>query len=67
MNLSDLLEKHFKIDEKHKAALGKLGIKTIKDLLYHFPSRYGDTATFVNIENLSKGMTVTVFGKISGL
>ena len=67
MNLSDLLEKHFKIDEKHKAALGKLGIKTIKDLLYHFPSRYGDTATFVNIENLSKGATATVFGKISGL
>lgn len=67
MNLSDTIEEHFRIDTRQKSALAKLVIKTIKDLLYHFPTRYGDTAEFVNINTLSKGVTATVFGKISGL
>lgn len=51
----------------HKAALEKLGLKTIEDLLYYFPVRYGDTSQMKNIKNLAKGETSTVFGKISGL
>ncbi len=40
-----------------------MGISTVKDLLYHFPFRYGDTAEFVNISRLNKGAMATVFAK----
>jgi ATP-dependent DNA helicase RecG len=35
--------------------------------LYHFPVRYGDTATVTEIETLKKGDTAVVFGQLSGL
>src|SRR3989344_4942846 len=40
MNLSSTLFEHFRLTDAQKAALGKLGIKTVRDLLYHLPSRY---------------------------
>lgn len=61
------IEELSRIDAKQRQALQKLGIKTIRDLLYYFPSRYGDTAEFVNIDTLAKGASATVFGKVSGL
>ena len=51
----------------HKKALEKLGLKTVEDLLYYFPIRYGDTSQMKNIESLVKGDSATVFGKVSGL
>ncbi len=65
MNLTDSLEEHFRTDTRQKSALAKLGIKTVEDLLYHSPVRYGDTADFVTIDSLAKGATATIFGKIS--
>ena len=50
-----------------KAALKKLGLNTVHDLLYHFPSRYGDTSETRNISSLEKGDVAVIFGKISGL
>ncbi len=50
-----------------KAALKKLGMETIRDLLYHFPVRYGDTAEARNIDSLAQGDTAVIFGKITGL
>ena len=32
--------------------LGKLKIKTVKDLLYHFPSRYDDFSNFTPISEI---------------
>lgn len=61
------LEKVFRLAEPQRKALKKLRIKTVEDLLYHFPSRYGDVAEIRNIESLQKGETVVVFGKISKL
>ena len=57
----------FRILPAQEKALQKLGIKTVKDLLYHFPARYGDAAQVTNIADLRKGDTSVVFGKISGL
>lgn len=48
-------------------ALARLGIKTVEDLLYHFPVRYGDTAASGNIATLQKGDMTVIFGKISKL
>ncbi len=50
-----------------KAALKKLGILTIADLLYHFPTRYGDTSETRNISSLAQDDTAVIFGKITGL
>src|SRR3990167_11013421 len=67
MNKSSLLEEHFRLAPPQKAALKKLGIKTIADLLYHFPVRYGDTSEMRSIAGLQGGDSAVVFGKISGL
>ncbi len=67
MNLSDKLTEHFRILPAQEKALKRLQITTVEDLLYHFPTRYGDTAEVSNIASLKKGETAVIFGKISGL
>jgi len=48
-------------------ALARLGIMTVRDLLYYFPSRYGDTAEIRFIENIQKGEEVVLYGTLSHL
>lgn len=67
MNLNDKIENHFRIDINQKKALSTLGLKTLRDLLYHFPSRYSDISEVRNIDTLTEGENVTILGKISGL
>ncbi len=67
MKVTDKLTETFRILPIHAGALKRLGIITIEDLLYHFPTRYGDTAEVIPIASLTKGMEATVFGQISGL
>ncbi len=67
MQTADLLETHFRLQSPQKLALKKIGLKTIGDLLYHFPTRYGDTSEMKNIGSLTAGETAVIFGKISGL
>lgn len=61
------VSEYFRITPLQKAALKKLGIETVRDLLYHFPVRYGDTAESRSIESLRKGDEAVVYGKICGL
>ncbi|MBI4099747.1 ATP-dependent DNA helicase RecG [Candidatus Microgenomates bacterium] len=44
--------------------LEKLGIKTVRDLLYHVPFRYDDYATVSKIKDLQDGETVTIQAKV---
>ncbi len=67
MHSSDLLISRFRILPPQAQALKRLGIVSVEDLLYHFPTRYGDTAEVVSISNLVKGEVATIFGRISGL
>ncbi len=67
MTWNDSLERHIRIDKQHALALGKLGIKTVKDLLYHFPVRYGDTATLSYIQNAKDGDEITIYGRVKKL
>lgn len=64
MNLSDKIEKNFRLVESQKKALAKMQIETIEDLLYHFPHRYGESFDQVKIEQLEPGMKATVYGHI---
>jgi ATP-dependent DNA helicase RecG len=67
MNLESEIIKEFRLQEGQKKALKRLKIETVKDLLYHFPSRYGDTAKVANISTLNDGDDVTIYGKITKL
>ena len=67
MDLNSPIESNFRLMDLQKKALKKLGIKTIEDLLYYFPVRYGDTSEKRNIGELVVGEKAVIFGKISGL
>ena len=67
MKLTDTIETHFRINILQKKALKNLGLETVRDLIYHFPSRYTDMSEVIHIKNAQVGETVTIIGKISGL
>ncbi|MEK7156960.1 MAG: DEAD/DEAH box helicase, partial [Patescibacteria group bacterium] len=47
-----------------KRALGKLGIKTVRDLLYHFPARYENAGPTGTITGVTAGSEVTLYGTV---
>lgn len=47
-----------------RAALVRLGLFSIRDLLYHYPSRYADASSFLSIAGLSEGDHVTIRGTV---
>lgn len=67
MQLSDKLEKNFRLDEGAKSALRRLGLHTVADLLFYFPTRYSDISEVKRIADLEPGEMATIFGKVSGL
>lgn len=67
MQFTDQIEHHFRLQDGQKKALKKLGLKTVEDLLYHFPTRYGDTSEMKNIGSLVAGENAVIFGRISNL
>jgi ATP-dependent DNA helicase RecG len=67
MQHTDLIEQHFRLKKPQQSALKKLGIHTIRDLLFFVPSRYEEFGEARTIENLPVGEKVVVYGKLSGL
>ena len=55
------------IGPQRSTALESVGIKTFRDLIYHFPRRYLDRSTITPIIKIRLGMDVTVVGKILSL
>ena len=65
MNPEDTVEKHFtRLRPEQKRALHKLGIRTIRDLLYHFPARYESAGSTGTIASISAGAEVTLYGTV---
>ena len=67
MKETDLLENHFRLAVPQKSALKKLGILTVRDLLFHFPSRYENITGSKSINSLKTGDEAIIYGEISGL
>ena len=67
MLLTDELQKHFRLTSDQRAALLRLNIQTVKDILYYFPLRYTNVSEIKLIRDLSAGDTVTLYGRISKL
>ncbi|MFB6212924.1 MAG: ATP-dependent DNA helicase RecG [Candidatus Magasanikbacteria bacterium] len=53
------------VGEKFLPKLEKLGLKTVQDLLYHFPRKYKDFSETKKIDNLQEGEKITVEGQIT--
>lgn len=64
---ADPLEKHHRLTDTQKKALARLGITTVRDLLYHFPVRYVTTGEGTSIADAPVGETVVVYGTLSKL
>src|SRR6185437_10176754 len=65
MHPGDPVEKHFtRLKPDQKKALGRLGIRTIGDLLYHFPARYEAAGPTGTIAGAAAGTEVTLYGTI---
>lgn len=65
--LDNLLSEIKGIGPKFLTRLEKLKIKTVGDLLRHFPSRYEDFSNFVAIKDLKIGQHATVRGEIKSV
>src|SRR3990172_8602797 len=52
------------VNPKVEKLLGKLGVKTIRDLLLYSPSRYLDFSQITKIKDLKPGETFTIQGQI---
>ncbi|MCG2694763.1 ATP-dependent DNA helicase RecG [Candidatus Parcubacteria bacterium] len=68
MELNSKLEEIFpRQPDARKKAFKKLGLKTVEDLLYYFPSRYGDTTELKNIKDLQVGDKPIIYAKIKSI
>lgn len=55
----------FGVGEINTQRFARLGVSTIRDLLYFFPVRYDDYSTLKTINQLNYGESVTLIGRIS--
>lgn len=67
MKPDDLLSAHFRLTPVQTSALKRLGIASVRDLLYHFPARYEAGGASGSAAQLVPGTKVTLFGKLSKL
>lgn len=53
-----------RLPEAKRKALKRLGIENLRDLLYHFPTRYEDSSELVTIKSARVGETITVYVRV---
>ncbi|NTV44916.1 MAG: ATP-dependent DNA helicase RecG [Candidatus Yonathbacteria bacterium] len=61
---ADPIDMHIRMSEPQKKALAKMGVVTVRDMLYHFPSRYHHIASMKRIADLAAGDEAVVYGKV---
>ena len=54
MNLSTPIGEIPRIGPQYQKRLRKLGIKTVSDLLFHFPHRYEDFSNLIKISDIQE-------------
>lgn len=64
LSLLTPIEKTSRIGPFYKKKLKKLGIKTVQDILFHFPHRYEDFSNTIPISALKINEVCTIFGRI---
>lgn len=64
MDLSLPIEQLKSVGSRNLPRLTKLGIKTVKDLLWHFPARYEDYSRVIPISEIEPGQKVNIQGEV---
>ena len=64
MQLSTPIEQIPRVGPQIQKKLRRLGIKTVKDLIFHFPHRYEDFSNIIPISEIQQNQTVSTKGKI---
>jgi len=64
MDLTTPVERIPRVGPQYQKKLKKLGIKTVRDLFFHFPHRYEDFSNIIPISKVEKGQAVSIKGKI---
>ncbi len=68
LNLATPIEKLPRVGPRFLARLKKLGIMTIKDLLWHFPIRYEDYSRMMPISDIkNSGEIVSIIGQVASV
>ena len=67
MRPADTLTDHLRLMESQKAALRKLKIETVRDLLFHLPFRYEESGQEAAIAGLVPGAEATILGTLEKL
>jgi len=67
MDPHERIDTHFRLTAPHAAALRKLGLETLQDLLFHFPTRYERAGSESRVAQLVSGSKVTLYGTLSKL
>ena len=64
LDFSTPIEKLAHVGPRNLPRLRKLGIRTVKDLLWHFPNRYDDFSQFTPIIQAGPDQTVNIQGRV---
>lgn len=67
MNYNQSIQSITGIGEKKAKYFAKMKIKTIKDLLFHFPARYEDRSVFKKFAQVANDEKVASYGNIIGM
>lgn len=67
MDLATPIEKLPHVGPRNLPRLKRLGIKTVKDLLWHFPARYEDFSNIFPISEATPGEAVNIAGRITDI
>jgi len=67
MQLSSNITELFRLTESQKSALSRLGIQTVRDLLYHFPFRYEQAGGEAPVSGLAAGQDAALVGVLEKL
>ena len=51
-----------RINPDHQEGLRRLNIETVRDILWHFPTRYADIREEAHVANIQKGNQITLYG-----
>ena len=64
MSPDTLIEKIARLNPLHKEALGRIGYKTVRDLLFHLPNRYAFAGQFKKIADLAVGEEAVISARV---
>jgi len=67
MDLNTPIEKLRYVGKTYLPRLHKLGVKTVEDLLWHFPQRYEDWTESGKVEDIKPNEKISLIGKVADI